>query len=149
MTVTAGGWVRVGAYALVLDEADRLLLVRGASTTDDPGRWWLPGGGLDFGEEPDAGVLRELAEETGLDGAIDGLAGVFSTVYPTTLERPGEPVHVVGIVYRVRATPGDLRDEVDGSTDGCAWVARTEATALALSPIGRFGVGLAWPSGSE
>lgn len=31
----------------------------------------LPGGGVDPGEDPEVAVLRELAEETGLDGAVE------------------------------------------------------------------------------
>ncbi|MBK1880619.1 NUDIX hydrolase [Pelagicoccus mobilis] len=32
--------------------------------------WQFPGGGLEKGESPDQAVLRELKEETGLDGKI-------------------------------------------------------------------------------
>jgi ADP-ribose pyrophosphatase YjhB (NUDIX family) len=130
---------------LVLDEADRLLLVRGDPASDGIQRWWLPGGGLSFGEDPEAAVIRELLEETGLHGQVDGLAGTFSTVYPTSPERPGDPVHVVGIVYRIRVTDGALRAEVDGSTDRCAWVGFDEAASLPLSPGADLGVRLAWP----
>lgn len=31
------------------------------------GKWALPGGGLDFGEEMKAGLVREIKEETGLN----------------------------------------------------------------------------------
>jgi ADP-ribose pyrophosphatase YjhB (NUDIX family) len=135
-TVPDGAWVRVGAYALVVD-GERILLVRGAASSDDAGRWWLPGGGLEFGEDPAAAVLRELLEETGLEGRIDGLVEAFSTIYATTEDRPGVPLHMVGIVYRVSVAGGTLRDEVEGSTDACAWVDREEAAALPLSPGAR------------
>ena len=141
-------WVRVGAYAVVIDATDRMLLVRARGSGDDPERWWLPGGGLEFGEDPEAAVLRELAEETGLSGEILGIAGTFSTVYDTTLERPGDPVHVIGIVYRIRVADGRLRAEQAGSTDHCEWVDRDAASRLPLSPGGRLGVRLAWPPGT-
>jgi ADP-ribose pyrophosphatase YjhB (NUDIX family) len=141
------GWVRVGAYAIVLDDADRLLLVRGASSSDGPGQWWMPGGGLDFGEDPADGVLRELAEETGFSGRIVELLGTVSMVYPTSVERPGEPVHVLGFVYRVASVGGALRDELEGSSDACAWLSRTDIVGLTLSATGRHAVALAWPDG--
>jgi 8-oxo-dGTP diphosphatase len=31
------------------------------------GKWALPGGGLDFGEDPRTGLEREVEEEMGLD----------------------------------------------------------------------------------
>ena len=43
------------------------------TTVADDGRWTLPGGGLDFGEDPRDGALRELAEETGYIGELDEL----------------------------------------------------------------------------
>ena len=48
-------------------------------------------------------------------------------------------MHAIRIVYRVRIVGGELRDEVDGSTDTCAWFTpgRARATcASATSPSG-------------
>ena len=144
-TVATAGWVRVGAYALITDPEERVLLVRGAATSDGPGQWWMPGGGLEFGEDPAVGVLRELEEETGLRGRIAGLVGTLSAVYPTSVERPGEPVHIVGFVYRVEVDRAELRHEIDGSSDRCAWLSRDDVAAVSLSPTGRRAVALAWP----
>ena len=73
--------MRVGAYALALDDAGRILLCR-VVAGDRPGPvWTLPGGGLEFGESPEAGVLRELAEESGYEGEIERLVDASSRVY--------------------------------------------------------------------
>ena len=56
----------------------RLLLCRLSDITERPGWWTLPGGGIDFGEHPEAGALRELHEETGLIGRIVELLAVDS-----------------------------------------------------------------------
>ena len=57
---------RLAARALVLDEHGRTLLVQ---FRDDDGQvWWAtPGGGIDEGEDVEAALRRELAEELGLD----------------------------------------------------------------------------------
>lgn len=127
-------WTRVAAYALCADEAGSVLLVRVARGYIAGGMWTLPGGGLDFGEEPADAVLRELTEETGLTGRVVSLAFVDSRTHGPMTEagRSYGPWHGVRIVYRVEITGGELRDEVDESTDTCAWVARDQMLDLPL-----------------
>jgi ADP-ribose pyrophosphatase YjhB (NUDIX family) len=125
-------FTRVAAYALCRDDAQRILLVRIAPGDPEPGSWTLPGGGLEFGEDPRAGVLRELDEETGLSGEIVGLAGVDSRSYDPSVTRSGRAVHAIRIVYRVRITGGTLRDEIGGSTDRAAWIAPDELPDLPI-----------------
>lgn len=62
-----GLWFRRAARVVLVDPADRVLLLR-AHDVDDPGRsWWFTvGGGLTAGEDPRAGVVREAREEVGL-----------------------------------------------------------------------------------
>lgn len=123
---------RVAAYALCRDEAGQILLVRYAPYIVDTGLWTLPGGGLEFGESPAAAVLRELTEETGLTGEVDALIDVVDRVLDAS---DGARLHSIRLVYRVRITGGELRDEVDGSTDRCAWFEVEEARRLHLDGL--------------
>jgi 8-oxo-dGTP pyrophosphatase MutT (NUDIX family) len=58
---------RRAARVILVDRADRTLLLRGGDPARPDLHWWFtPGGGLDEGESPAAGAARELFEETGL-----------------------------------------------------------------------------------
>jgi 8-oxo-dGTP diphosphatase len=131
---------RVAAYAVCLDEGGRVLLCHIAPSVGVGDVWTLPGGGLDFGEPPDVAVLRELTEETGYTGELDGLIGVSDRVF--TDVDGADRLHAIRILYRVRLVGGELRDEPDGSTDTCAWFAPSEARRLRLGELARFALDL-------
>jgi len=66
----AGLRIREAVRALVVDTAERVLLVRFEFPTAT--RWALPGGGLEPGESHIDALHRELEEEVGLVGAVIG-----------------------------------------------------------------------------
>ena len=62
---------RPAARLLVIDSADRVLLMcwENALVRSPTGRVWItPGGGVDAGETYEQAAIRELREETGLEG---------------------------------------------------------------------------------
>jgi 8-oxo-dGTP diphosphatase len=137
---------RIGAYALCVEDG-RILLSRIApGCWTGVGEWTLPGGGLDFGEAPRDGALRELEEETGLTGEVLDIADILSWADRWRHPRDGadEAFHGLQIIYRVRITGGQLRPEVDGSTDLAAWFTRDEAGALPLVDLARAAVRMAF-----
>ena len=135
--------VYLGTYGFCRDPSGRLLLDRMANGPDE-GRWTILGGGIEWGEHPDATVLRELEEETGIvDVETFRAAEVYSHTYNKSVARPDDSVHHVGIVYNVTVGLLDLRFEQDGSTDRCEWCTESRARSLPLTPLGAFAVDLA------
>lgn len=69
--------LRSAARVLLIDGRDRLLLFRGRDPgrPDVPAYWFTVGGGLDPGESPVQGALREMYEETGLRLSAEDLVG--------------------------------------------------------------------------
>jgi ADP-ribose pyrophosphatase YjhB (NUDIX family) len=138
---------RVAAYALSNDEDGRILLCRIAPSVAAGEIWTLPGGGLEFGEPPDVAVIRELAEESGYEGEVVGLADVTDRVL--TDSDGGGRMHAIRIVYRVRVTGGERRDEIDGSTDTCGWFTRDEASRLNLGGLAKHALTLMGGAGPD
>jgi len=135
---------RVAAYNLCVDTDDRLLLVRLSERTEAPGSWTLPGGGVEFGEHPEAAALRELHEETGLVGVTAGLLAVDSAHRPARQGEHDLAYHAIRIIYRTTIVGGVLAHEADGSTDEAAWCTREDLATMRLVSTSELGVRLAY-----
>ncbi|MBI2574055.1 MAG: NUDIX hydrolase [Candidatus Wildermuthbacteria bacterium] len=59
--------IGVSQKVVILNGEGKLLTIRRSDTAPvRPLHWDLPGGDLDFGEDPIQGIIREITEETGL-----------------------------------------------------------------------------------
>jgi ADP-ribose pyrophosphatase YjhB (NUDIX family) len=108
------------AGAIIRDEAGRLLLIR---RRNEPGAglWSLPGGRIEPGETDQQAVVREVAEETGLEVTCGPLIGA--------VERPAPGGAVFDIRdYAAFVTGGALAAGDDASD--ARWVTPEETSAL-------------------
>ncbi len=119
----------VRAYGVLID-AGRIVLVRSSNPRHDPPLWWLPGGGIDFGESPESTLLREFREETGLVVRNPELLVVTSDM---RRRDNGDQIHTVRISYTVEHESGELTHELDGTTDRAGWFELGDLAALHLA----------------
>jgi ADP-ribose pyrophosphatase YjhB (NUDIX family) len=131
---------RVAAYALILRD-DQILLTRLARRVSADEKWHLPGGGLDHGENPRDGLVREIREETGLDAEVGDTAHVYSAHLPS-MWRQGrrwnyQALRIVYDAWVPTDAPSPRVLEVDGSTMAAAWhpVADVLSGALPVTDV--------------
>ena len=141
-------YVRVGAYAVVVRDG-AVLLARWIGS--DPPRWTLPGGGLDHGEDPRDAAVREVEEETGYRVELRQLLTVES--FRQLVQRPDGPIdhQTICILYTAEVVGGELRYEVDGSTDVAAWVPLGDVPGLTRGGLVDLGLAVAGhlPAGAD
>lgn len=113
---------KVGVGVLVVEDG-RLLLVR-RSMNPQLGKWSIPAGFLDQGEDPEATAAREALEETGLTVEVNSLVGVY-------FNPPGEGGASIFILYRARRVAGEVMAGDDA--DEAAFFGLDELPELAFA----------------
>lgn len=101
----------VVAHALVVKDRKILMVKRGHEPK--VGWWALPAGYLDWNESVEEGAVRELKEETGIEGKILKLLGIYSDP-----KRDEDGRQNVGVTYVVEGM-GELRQGEE--TEAVKW----------------------------
>lgn len=107
-------YIVVGAFIV---REGKLLLIQ-ENHPPDKGKWNIPAGKLDFGENPLDAAKREAFEEAGIDFTPTALLGIHS-VYRQDV--PGE-IHALRLVF-VGEANNDVNLEHGDAVDGLAEIA--------------------------
>jgi len=77
--------------AIATHKGKFLLMLRNKAPVK--GFWWVPGGRIRRGESLEEAVLRELREETGLEGRIIRRVGVINQIFPE--------IHTISVFFHI------------------------------------------------
>lgn len=125
---------RLAAYALLVDEDERVLLAWWNGEGHSDPEWSLPGGGVEFDESITDGLVREVFEETGY--RIEPGALVTDHHYTARGRTFDGWIRLQRFVFDAAITGGELgTTEVGGSTDHAAWVALADLEGQPRSEI--------------
>jgi 8-oxo-dGTP diphosphatase len=108
--------------AVVVEDGRLLLIRRGRGPAH--GEWSVPGGRVEAGELMAEAVVRELAEETGLEGVCGELIG--------WVERVGESHHFVILDFAVTLLDPDADPVAGDDAQEAAWVPLHEVAEFQL-----------------
>ena len=131
---------RLAAYAVIIDDADRILgsWFNGGTRRRARACWSLPGGGVEYEESIEQAIVREAKEETGYDIAL-GMPLTTSTF--TTREPDRRPYKAVRVLYTATVTGGTLGTlEVGGTTDRADWLPIEKVAIEEHADIVRIGI---------
>jgi len=117
----------VAVGAVIEDGKGRILLVRHKPERGGfwQGKWICPGGELELGEEIDAGIKREIKEETNLEIDLVKALAPFDRIVKSA---EGVNLHVVYIDYIANLVSGEL--EVGSDVGEALWVEKDKLGSL-------------------
>jgi 8-oxo-dGTP pyrophosphatase MutT (NUDIX family) len=119
--------ISFGCSAQILDATgERILLTQ----RTDNGRWCLPGGRMDPGENAAEACVREVLEETGLVVEVVRLIGIYSSPHRLVEYADGNRRQVVAAHFLVRMLGGTL--QLSDETTDYRFVSRAELDSLDL-----------------
>lgn len=117
----------VGQKAIVLNSENKILVLQRSEKSGAGGKWSLPGGALEHGEEPFAAIKREVDEETQLQ---------VSEIKPYHIKSSiNKEDFVVIIGYRCKTNSDQV--QLNWEHDDFRWLTKEDALKLELTPDGK------------
>ena len=128
----------LGSYGILIRD-DKILLIRKCVGPYD-GKLDLPGGSLEFGENPELALVREFKEEVGIDIIKYELIDADSVNLEWNYKNEIINVHHIGIFYKINMYDGVIKkenivDEINDDSLGADFYEIKKLTKDELSKI--------------
>ena len=107
------------------------LLLQRRKNVHGAGTWSTPGGHLDFGEDPRACAVREVAEETGLTVGRVEFVGATNDVF-------GRERHYITLWFAAEGVSGDATVAAPYEMTEVGWFRRDELPEPLFPPLRRL-----------
>lgn len=116
----------VAVKGIVNNNGKMLIIKRAENDEVGPGTWECPGGKIEFGEELEAALIREIKEEAGIEVTVDRI--LYAVTFKTN---PARQVVVINYLCKSENTDVFLSEEhIDYK-----WVAKNEVRQFLLPEI--------------
>ncbi|WP_209121645.1 NUDIX hydrolase [Alkalihalobacillus sp. BA299] len=119
--------IKPAAAVAILNENEEILLVQ----RRDSGKWTMPGGTLDFGEDLKTCAIREVQEELGYQVEITDIIGTYTNPNTVIAYSDGEVRQEFAIVYKGTINSGLLK--LDSESTAYQWISLKEAAKLSMA----------------
>ncbi len=120
---------KVSVAGFIYHQGKVLIVRRSKKEGFLPGVYEMPGGKLDFGEEPMTGVAREIEEEVGLEVAVIAPYHIFS--YLTK----GGALYTVEIDFLCKLESHPQKVALSDAHDKSLWITKKELEKIDITPL--------------
>ena len=117
---------RVGLGVIVVNRDGKVLI--GKRKGGHAPYYSIPGGQLDLGETFEAGAIREVKEETGIEAEIEKSLGFDEDFEP---DKHGEITHYIFLVYKAKYISGELKPDDD--IEKLEWISKEKLSQIELN----------------
>ncbi len=124
----------VSLKAIIVEEGKLLVLENTAEKWGGNSQWELPGGLLEIGEGLEAGLIREVEEETGLEISMGGAVAVWDHWERDFEFADGRVVdaRMVAVAFACQVVAGEMKLSDEHSQ--FKWASREELAKLDFAP---------------